>query len=389
MPLNNQVDEKYVPLKVCYFGTYRKNYSRNQIMVEGLRRAGVEVIECHENLWRDIQDRVEIARGGWLNPRFWWRLIKAYLNLLLKYRQIQEYEVMVVGYPGQLDVFIARLLTWIKHKPLVWDVFMSIYLIAKERGLDHKNHNSVKLIRMIESFSIRLPDLLIHDTQVYAEWFQSNYNLHLHRYCLIPTGADDRVFRRSTIIMIGSEPFKVVYYGTFIPNHGVLYIVEAAKLLADNKSIQFEFIGEGPERAKAEKLAYQYGLPNINFLPWMEKEEIIDHLLNADICLGAFGKTPQSLMTVQNKIYEGLAMGIPVITGDSLAVRQHLTHEKNIIVCDRDNPLSLADAIKTLQLKTDFRNMIGSDGARIYYERYAIDKVGSRFKDCILKLVNR
>jgi hypothetical protein len=30
-------------MRICYFGTYRANYSRNVIMVEGLRRAGVEV----------------------------------------------------------------------------------------------------------------------------------------------------------------------------------------------------------------------------------------------------------------------------------------------------------------------------------------------------------
>ena len=37
-------------MRVCYFGTYRAEYSRNQIMIEGLRRNGVEVIECHETL---------------------------------------------------------------------------------------------------------------------------------------------------------------------------------------------------------------------------------------------------------------------------------------------------------------------------------------------------
>ena len=50
-------------LCVCYFGTCRENYSRNQIMVEGLRRNGVEVIECHEKLWEGIEDRVQAASG--------------------------------------------------------------------------------------------------------------------------------------------------------------------------------------------------------------------------------------------------------------------------------------------------------------------------------------
>ena len=53
-------------------------------------------------------------------------------------------------------------------------------------------------------------------------------------------------------------------------------------------------------------------------------------------------------MTVQNKIYEGLAMAKPVITGDSPAVRRNLTPGENIWVCRREDPQALAEAIRTL-----------------------------------------
>ena len=70
------------PLRVCYFGTYRANYSRNQIMIEGLRCNGVEVIECHETLWHGIEDRVQTASGGWLHPSFVCRVARVYWRLL-------------------------------------------------------------------------------------------------------------------------------------------------------------------------------------------------------------------------------------------------------------------------------------------------------------------
>jgi hypothetical protein len=57
-------------LRVCYLGTYRSGYTRDKIMIESLRRHGVEVIECHERLWRGIEDRVEAAGGGRLQPSF-------------------------------------------------------------------------------------------------------------------------------------------------------------------------------------------------------------------------------------------------------------------------------------------------------------------------------
>ena len=137
-------------LRVCYFGTYRAEYSRNRILIEGLRRNGVQVIECHERLWDGIEDRVETVQGGWKRPGFWWRVATVYARLLRRYWQIGgAYDVLVVGYPGQLDVFLARLLTWLQRKPLVWDIFMSIYLIALERGLDAKSRLGVDLLRRL------------------------------------------------------------------------------------------------------------------------------------------------------------------------------------------------------------------------------------------------
>ena len=147
-------------MRVCYFGTYRSEYARNQIVIEGLRRNGVEVFELHETLWHGIEDRVQVTVGGWRNPGFWVRLLKTYLRLLGRHRSC-DYDVMMVGYPGQFDIYLARILTRIRGKPLVWDIFMSIYLIAKERSLDLRSPFTVAALRKVEKYACKLPDRLI------------------------------------------------------------------------------------------------------------------------------------------------------------------------------------------------------------------------------------
>ena len=42
---------------------------------------------------------------------------------------------MMVGYPGHFDVFLAKILVFFSRKTLVWDVFMSLYLVAIEGEL--------------------------------------------------------------------------------------------------------------------------------------------------------------------------------------------------------------------------------------------------------------
>lgn len=114
-------------IHVRYFGTYRDQYSRNGIMIEALRRTGVQVSVCHERLWTGPEDRVDAATRGWRNPGFLGRLAWAYAKLVVRYLRDPRCDLVMLGYPGQLDVYIARLLTWLTGKPLVWDVFMSIH----------------------------------------------------------------------------------------------------------------------------------------------------------------------------------------------------------------------------------------------------------------------
>lgn len=366
-------------LRVCYFGTYRAEYSRNRIMIEGLRRNGVEVIECHEPLWFGIDDRVQAASGGWIRPSFWLRVARVYARLLRKYRNVGDYDVMVLGYPGQLDVPLARVLTWLRKRPLVLDVFMSIYLIAQERGLTERSPLTARLLYLLEKVACSLPDLLIIDTEEYVAWFNRVYGINPSRFRLVPTGADDRIFRPVSVEK-KDHLFRVLYYGSFIPNHGVTYIIEAARLLQDEPDIRFELIGDGPEKAQAMALAQQYRLTNVVFEDWLDQEELVRRAANADVILGAFGTTPQSLMTVQNKIYEGLAMGKPVITGDSPTVRKIMKPGVHILLCQRENPSSLAEAIQTLRRAPNLCEALSKDGHELFSRFFTPFKLGHQFK---------
>jgi glycosyltransferase involved in cell wall biosynthesis len=366
-------------LKVCYFGTYRENYSRNQIMIAGLREVGVEVIECQETLWRDIDDRIQLASGGWIKFSFAGRLSRTYFQLFRKYSEIKDYDILVIGYPGQLDVFFGWFLSRIKNRPLVWDVFMSIYLISLERGLNKASRLSVRLINIIEWIGLRLPDRDIIDTNQYAAWLQQTYGISREKIDLVPTGADNRIFHIEHTPP-QNNTFSILYYGSFIANHNVPLIIETARILSTNRNIHFTFVGDGPDRIKSEQLAKSYLLNNSTFIDWLDKKALVQKISQADICLGAFGHTPQSLMTVQNKIYECMSMGKVVITGNSETIRSNFRHKEHIYICERD-PDSLAAAIDDLYHNERLCKDIARSGHEQYLSNYTIEKIGETFKN--------
>ena len=343
-------------------------------------------MECHETLWFGVEDRVKITRGGWLSPFFWARVVRTYLRLLQKYSHIGKYDVLVVGYPGQFDVYLARLLAWLRRKPLAWDIFMSIYLIAKERQLDRYNNFTLKLLRFFEGIACHLPNQLILDTPDYADWFVHTYGIRPDRFRLVPTGADDRIFNLTKIEdPFTHEPgvFKIVYHGTFIPNHGVETIIRAAYLLRNELNIRFEMIGDGPEKRKATLLAEQERLKNIEFIGWLEKDELVKRIVAADLCLGVFGVTPQSLMTVQNKIFECLALGLPVITGDSPTIRRYFVDQEHLYLVKRSDPEALADAILDLFRNREKRLQLANSGHNRFLKEFTVVEIGKSYANLL------
>lgn len=371
-------------MRVLYFGTYRANYSRNQIMIEGLRSNGVEVIECHVPLWQGIEDRIQIASGGWIKPSFWWRVISTYFNLIGKFLKCRNFDVMVVGYPGQFDIFIAKLLSIISHKPLAWDVFMSIYLIALERGLN-KHKFTLFLIHTIESLAVKLPQILIIDTDEYRQWLCKHYHISENKVHLVPTGADDRIFTPQKIAFREQGKFRVIYFGAYIKNHGVEYIIQAANFLKDKDDIEFLMIGDGPELNNAIDLTDKYGLHNVQFIKWVDKAELVQYIAHSDVCLGAFGETPQSLMTIQNKIYESMAMEKPVITGISPATQNTFIHGENILFCRRKDPYSLANAILNLKSNSNLKSKIAINAYKLFQNQYSLTAIGKIYSNHLAK----
>lgn len=375
-------------LHICFFGTYRSNYSRNRMMIEGLRCNGVSVIECHENLWNGVEDRVQITSGGWLNPKFWFRVIRTYSKLLNQYSKIHDFDIMMVGYPGHFDVYLARLLCWIRRKPLVWDVFMSIYLIATERGLDQRSQTTTKLINKAEGLALRLPKLLIQDTQDYVDWFNQQYGIPKDKFRLVPTGVDDRVFHPFLQSKPGDDIFRVIYYGTYIPNHGIEYIIDAARILATENSVRFELVGDGPEKSKAVEIANANHLDNIKFIDWLDLDTLTQRISKAEVCLGSFGSTPQALMTIHNKVYQGMAMQKAVITGDSDAIRAVFEHKENIFIVSRMDSNALADGILELRNNPKLLKHIQLSGYRSIVSNYTLEHTGRRTRRIIETLIN-
>ena len=75
---------------------------------------------------------------------------------------------------------------------------------------------------------------------------------------------------------------------------------------------------------------------------------IRDKIVEADLCLGIFGNTDKAKRVIPNKVYECLAVGKPVITADTPAIRELFEDGELVFVSVADH-ISLAKAIMALK----------------------------------------
>jgi glycosyltransferase involved in cell wall biosynthesis len=293
---------------------------------------------------------------------------------------------MLIGYPGHFDSYLARLLTWWRRKPMALDILMSLHLVAKERGLVSKSPISGRLLFVLEKGGLKLPDLLISENRAYEAYYCQQFALSPQKFRRVPHGADDRVFHPRPL-QPPKDRFLVTYHGSYLPSHGMDAIIGAAHILQNQGDIHFHFFGNGPERSRIEQKAAAAGLKNVTFHGFVSQDELLDSLARSHICLGVFGETKQSHFTIQNKIWEGLAMGRTVVSGDSQVVRENLKHKKHIYLIGRNNARALAAAIRELEDDPELREKI----ARAGYERFmagnSIRAIGLKTEEALRTLV--
>ena len=377
------------PLRVCYFGTYRAGYTRNQIVLKGLQaQPDVAVQVCHVALWQGIEDRVAQASGGWRRPAFWQRVAAAYRQLVRAHRHAPPYDVMLIGYPGQFDAFLGRRLAHSRGRPVALDILMSLHLVAEERGLTATHPTTGRLIFQLERGGLRQPDLLIAENPEYGGYIAQKYKLPPERFRYVPHGADETVFHPRPL-QPPDDHFRVTYHGGYLPSHGMDVIIDAADRLRDDPALRFHFYGNGPEKERVVRRAAELALPNVSFHGFVSQDELLDSLAQAHVCLGVFGTTRQANFTVQNKVWEGLAMGRPVISGDSPTIRAALADRREVWLIERNSPDALAAGLTGLQRDPALRESIAAAGHTRYLAEHSIPALGRQMKEALLAAVEK
>ncbi|KPK54897.1 MAG: hypothetical protein AMJ63_01705 [Myxococcales bacterium SG8_38_1] len=357
-------------MRVCMFGTYEAGYDRNQVLMRGMREAGIEVVECHVPLWESMRYKTSAFKGPAQYVVIATKLALAYAQLAVRYLFAPPHDIVLVGYLGHFDVFPARLLTWLRRKPLVFDAFVSLYdTSVEDRKVFRRGSLGATLLRLIDRWSCKLSNLVLLDTNQHIEYFCEEFDLEPSKFQRLLVGADP-AYAEGEPVTPREDRFVVLHYSKFAPLHGMPYILDAANQLRDDPEIVFKIVGGGQTFAASKAYAERLGLENLELVPWLEPEQLRQAMREAQVCLGIFGDTPKAQRVVPNKVYQCLAAGAAVVTGRSPASEELLVDREHALLCEMASGNAIADAILDLKRSPALRQRLGENGARLFREQY-------------------
>jgi glycosyltransferase involved in cell wall biosynthesis len=254
-----------------------------------------------------------MLRRPWTVPLLALKLAACWVRLIVRARRFRGVDLVVVGYMGHFDVHLARLL-W-PRTPVALDHLVSAGDTALDRG--SASGWLVRLLDRLDRAAVNAAHFPCVDTSEHRErvWLPAR-----SRSVVVPVGAPTAWFYPPA--RHAGDRVRVVFFGSFTPLQGAPVIGEALRLLADDERFAFTVVGRGQDYDATRTSAA--GAINVEWIDWVEPEQLPYLVACHDVCLGIFGTGPKALRVVPNKVFQGAAAGTAIVTSDTPPQRQEL-----------------------------------------------------------------
>jgi glycosyltransferase involved in cell wall biosynthesis len=184
-----------------------------------------------------------------------------------------------------------------------------------------------------------------------------------------------------------SEDIIFLYAGIIGMAQGLEIIIEAAKNLQANSKIKFLLLGNGPEKPKLLDLKSQYNLDNVVFIDSVSKNEMPAILKSVNAAVIPLKKLDLFKGAIPSKIFESLAMRIPILLGvDGEARELFIENGKCGLYFEPENVKALEEVVLKITNNENLAKQLGQAGRDYVNANFNRDVIAEKFYNEIIKL---
>lgn len=254
-------------------------------------------------------------------------------------------------------------------RPVVYDEFINpVEWFVEEHRKLRDGSLAARALRGAFRALMRRCAVVLADTESHARHAAELMELPRSRWAVVPVGTDERTFR--PLDRRPSSPFRVLYYGSMLPLHGLDVLLGAAVLLADRADIAFDVVGGTAADAARVEAAVARGA-NVNHRSWVPYEELPALFATCGLAVGGpLGGTVQSRFVITGKTYQFLASGVPTLIGAN-EESSVFTHGGDALVVAQGDPVAVADACRWAADNPEALAEIGRRGRALFALRWS------------------
>lgn len=359
-------------MKVAFLGSFDPEYPRTRVLQEGLAALGAEVHLYPYSARPVARDAGLIA--AWLKGAY-------------------AADAIVVPSFGQRDVPLVSLLARAAGIPLLFDPLVSRWdTQVRDLGRVRERTLAAARLRASDTLAMRLADLVLCDTWEHGELFASAFGVPRAKLARVPVGADHAAFAlgesRAVPPGAGGATVHAVYVGGFLPLHGVDAVIGAAALLEARRGpefVRFTLVGGGMTAHRADRDTAALGLRSVRRVPRVPYARALEILAGGDLALGIFGTTDKAARVVPHKVYQALAIGVPVVTRRSPAIAELFPEAAPFALVAPGSAEALADAVEALAGDLARREALGAAGRAAALRIAAPRRIGEALVEAIAR----
>jgi glycosyltransferase involved in cell wall biosynthesis len=178
---------------------------------------------------------------------------------------------------------------------------------------------------------------------------------------------------------LSDKDFIIGYAGVIGLAQGLETVLECAKILSED-SFTFVLAGDGPVLSSLKGLTEEFKIKNVVFTGHLTPEQMPEFLKCLDVALVPLKKNDLFLGAIPSKIFENLAMKIPVLMAvDGEAREIFVDRENAVFFAEPENAADWAEKIKFIKQHPDEVKIKTENGYKLVSEKFNRKQIAQNF----------
>ena len=207
-------------------------------------------------------------------------------------------------------------------------------------------------------------DAVITVTEDISKRFRSGKVVILHNYPILRYVADKvspKLFR------IG---YTVIYVGVLSKERGIREIVQSLEYIDEKFQVKLKTVGKFDDVDFEKEIRAMAVFSKVDFVGLVPHEEVYFHLSTADIGLICFHPVKRYQAALSTKLFEYLAVELPVIISDFPLWKEFVDKNQCGITVDSRNPKEIAKGIEFLLQHPQLMREMGENGRKTVMQKH-------------------